>query len=29
MTAQMLNREMGITHADFFRLLPQVLAGRC
>ena len=26
---QVLNREMGLTHADFFRLLPQVLAGRC
>jgi hypothetical protein len=29
MTAQVLSRQMGITHADFFRLLPQVLAGRC
>jgi hypothetical protein len=29
MAAQVLNREMGLTHADFFRLLPQVLAGRC
>ncbi len=26
---QVLNREVGLTHADFFRLLPQVLAGWC
>lgn len=29
MAAQLLKREMGLTHADFFRLLPQVLAGQC
>ncbi|MFO1430436.1 MAG: hypothetical protein U1F76_09895 [Candidatus Competibacteraceae bacterium] len=29
MAARLLEREMGRTHAEFFRLPPQVRVGRC